>query len=481
MSLRMKLTIWTVLIACVLQLSIGLILQLYQTQAIEDYFDSRTEAHLSGFTSSLRGYLPNVNDSHVRQALQESALPQVDSGVWLTVVDNAGNILATNRRPAAIVSMEEIRRAAREHRFGYISLRKGINRPANIPFISTRACVSEVVGTDGQRYYFVLEESDMVAQQMLTLLRRVILISVPVSILATSVAAWIIAGIAVRPLHAIRAAAVRLRPESISSKIEVEPWTSEVQAVREELETARKSIEYAFAAQERFMSNVSHELKTPIAVLLTEAQNLRNAELPESVNAFLRSQQEELERLAMMVSSFLLLTQVRGGKKQPPIPTLCPIRDVLVESYAACAPFAKQYHVKLDLRLPEGEAADAEVLGNADLLRVVFDNIVRNAIRFSPEGATVLIHADVTPDHLIRVCIRDHGMGIPPELLSRIFDRFAQAPEEHRRGRGHGLGLEIALGIAELHSGAITAANCPDGGCEFTVTLPAYTLAQSDS
>ena len=72
------------------------------------------------------------------------------------------------------------------------------------------------------------------------------------------------------------------------------------------------------------------------------------------------------------------------------------------------------------------------------------------------------------------VKVRDHGPGIPAQHLTTIFDRFAQAGEEQRKGRGHGLGLAIAQGIAELHGGRISVQNCVDRGCEFEVMLPLY-------
>ena len=93
---------------------------------------------------------------------------------------------------------------------------------------------------------------------------------------------------------------------------------------------------------------------------------------------------------------------------------------------------------------------------------------------FSPKGAVVEISSAVEDKRLI-MRVRDVGPGIPDDLLPRIFDRFAQSTDEQRRGRGHGLGLEIAMGITEMHGGTITVVNRADGGCEFSVSLPVST------
>jgi two-component system OmpR family sensor kinase len=222
------------------------------------------------------------------------------------------------------------------------------------------------------------------------------------------------------------------------------------------------------------MSNVSHELKTPIAVMLAEAQTVRAAEAPQDVRAFLASTIDELEKLSRTVDSFLLLTRVRQGKGSLQNPFPCIARDILMDSYEGCASMAAQHGVRIDLHLPQDETADAAVVGNADLLRTVIDNLLRNAIRFSPRGDVVDVRARVDHDRLV-VSVRDHGPGIPADLVPRVFDRFAQSREEERRGRGHGLGLEIALGITELHGGSISVENIPadeGGGCRFAVTLP---------
>lgn len=473
MSLRLKLTLWMLVIFIVIQVSLALVLQLYQTRSIETYFNDRLASRLGLAADRIRPMLPNVPDQELDKLVREQAKMVAAIDLAFHLLDDRGELIATSRRPGVELSPENT---------GHL-LSGGTPHALLLPGaalgggpredVAARAAAIRLDGPDGRSYIFMVVDNDLFAQQMLALLTRIVLITIPIGIVATGVAAYLISGIAVRPLLHITAAARRLAPESITKHVEVPPLAAEVAAVREELEKARKRIEAGFATQERFMSNVSHELKTPIATILTEIQTLKLDGVPQQVRDFIRSESEELEKLAQMVDSFLLLTRVRHGKVQVPAAAHCLVRDVLMDSYSTSASFAKQHSIRIDLQLPEGPDADAAVIGNCDLLRIIFDNIIRNAVRFSPTGSIITIRTWIDGDD-IHISVRDRGNGIPPEVLPRIFDRFAQASDEQRRGRGHGLGLEIALGVAELHAGGITAANCTDGhgGCEFVVRLP---------
>jgi two-component system, OmpR family, sensor kinase len=137
--------------------------------------------------------------------------------------------------------------------------------------------------------------------------------------------------------------------------------------------------------------------------------------------------------------------------------------------------------VRLHAILAEETDRDLLMIGDPELLRTLVDNLLRNAIRFSPQGSRidVVVRTD-GPDNIC-ICVQDKGPGIPQPLIDRIFDRFAQGRGEEKLGRGSGLGLEIAQGIAELHGGRISASNLDEGGCEFCATLPLATSAAPDT
>ena len=237
-------------------------------------------------------------------------------------------------------------------------------------------------------------------------------------------------------------------------------------------------------------------------MLLTEGQVLDRRTLSPEATRFVESACEEMRRLGSMVESFLTLSRVNNGRAVQPS-AVCPVNELVMESASHCAGMANQHRVVLQPLLTE---LDIKVLGDLTLLRTMIDNLIRNAIRFSPAGEYVKIvvavvdqpevplgvrpdgwPAQTTPPRAgptagpaptlasMQISVRDFGPGIPTSILPRIFDRFVQAAEEQRLGRGHGLGLEIAQGVAELHGGTIAARNVEPKGCEFTITLPIFT------
>jgi signal transduction histidine kinase len=141
------------------------------------------------------------------------------------------------------------------------------------------------------------------------------------------------------------------------------------------------------------------------------------------------------------------------------------VNELVMDSIEANARYAANEKVSLRPVLSE-DGLESVVLCDRHLAQVALDNIVRNAIRFSPEGESMDVEVRHEADR-VGIAVRDRGPGCPVEILHRLFDRFAQSNEERRTGRGAGIGLEVAHGIMELHEGDITVANLEDGGCRF--------------
>lgn len=296
-------------------------------------------------------------------------------------------------------------------------------------------------------------------------------VSFLISLLSCGIATWFMSGIAVRPLLQVQAFAEEMSAETVAEGLEFDATDTspEIESLRNELDAAMARLGDGYDRQARFLANVSHELKTPISVIRTEAEVLLAGEAPrDDLKDFARSASEEMHRLGRMIESFLLLTRIRHGSAQIQARRHNP-NDLLMDTLDQSHAMAEQYGVKLDLTLHDGPEA-AEVEGNEDLLQTAIGNLIRNAIRFSPKNGHVEINCRATGEH-VEFRIRDFGPGVPPELLGRLFEPFTQADEERQRGRGTGLGLQIAQGIAELHGGHIGVANL-DVGCRFTLSVP---------
>ncbi len=118
------------------------------------------------------------------------------------------------------------------------------------------------------------------------------------------------------------------------------------------------------------------------------------------------------------------------------------------------------------------DSREALVMGDAALLASAVENVVRNAIRYTPPGTSVDISLDATPTHA-RIVVRDHGPGVPPDDLERIFLPFHRVgASRDRDSGGTGLGLSIAARAAKVHGGSVHAVNAADGGLQVTISLP---------
>ena len=229
----------------------------------------------------------------------------------------------------------------------------------------------------------------------------------------------------------------------------------------------------SFRAQERFISAVSHELKTPLSVMLGQAQVLaRLTREPGEYERFVAAVQDEARSLSRTVESLLLLAKAEAGL---PLLSRSPIsiNEAVMDAVSRCAPLADQREVRLatNLAMPSDERGEPIVEGDGEMLSLMVSNLIRNAIRYAPPDSAVGVQVAAAGDR-VEISVRDHGTGIPNEYLDRVFDRFFQVPKDTEAFRGVGLGLTITRGVAELHGGSVSVSNHPEGGCEFRVQLP---------
>lgn len=232
----------------------------------------------------------------------------------------------------------------------------------------------------------------------------------------------------------------------------------------------------AFARERQFISDASHEFKTPLTVINANAQLIRRwgdhdaAVRSESLDAIV----DESSRLAEMVGGMLTLAKADSGDQIPKEPlALNPlVADIVAHAHDRAAQKGLGLRAVL---APNGPY----VLGDASLIRQLISNLIDNAVKFTEAGEIVV---GVTPaPGLARITVADTGIGIEPETAERLFDRFFRGDPSHSRAiEGTGLGLAIVQSIARVHGGHVTAETRPEGGTVFTVEMPALELPEGD-
>lgn len=481
MSLRFRLTIWVLALFVAIKFVTSGVTWLYQRSMVSQLFDMQLQTRAASMAAQIEDRLPFLTADEELQEIadRESRYMQFASFRTL-IIGRHGENWTQSKLGWPEDVFETGKQAMQERQAQFGNFRVGWFENEGNPDGSARYVALPIKGSQGQPYALVVAASDEYVRAQSALVAKIFIMSGAFGVLAAGVSGWYVAGLAVAPLKRLKQVARQLRPESIGDQLSTPDRSLEVNQLTQALDEARDRIRKAFETQERFLSNVSHEIKTPIATLLVEAQTIDKSTLSKSAAQFVRTTEEEMRRLGRLVESFLTLTRIRDGKGMAKISHV-PANELILDSVANCAPMAKQYFVMIrPILIEDEEHVDATVAGEPELLRTMLDNLVRNAIRFSPQNGVVTIVASVG-NGVVSFGVRDEGPGLPPELLSKIFDRFVQAPDEHRRGRGHGLGLAIAQAVAELHGGSIGVSNLPGRGAEFIACIPLSNAASLDT
>ena len=217
-----------------------------------------------------------------------------------------------------------------------------------------------------------------------------------------------------------------------------------------------------------FISNISHELRTPVTSLKVLAETLQDGAIDDKAVAqdFLRKINIEVDRLTQMVNELSELSRIESGEVSLKIEPV-DVRKIVGRVTERLWAQAERGGLSLDVNIPSNLP---QALADEERLEQVLVNLVHNAIKFTPPGGRVAISARVEGDN-IQVSVVDNGVGIPADDLPRIFERFYKADKARASG-GTGLGLAIARHIVEAHGGRIWAESTEGKGSTFTFTIP---------
>ena len=217
--------------------------------------------------------------------------------------------------------------------------------------------------------------------------------------------------------------------------------------------------------QTDFVSNVSHEFKTPINAIEGYTMLLQSTEnIDETENEYIEKILFNTRRLSSLVSNILLLSKLENQSIQTHREKYAldeQIREDILALESLWEPKDIEFDVDLDT---------VRYYGNKNVLHHVWSNLLSNAIKFSPNGGTIKMRLYKENEKIVFL-IEDNGPGLSEEAKKHLFDKFYQADTSHKE-EGNGLGLALVKKILSLCDGEISAENMKDGGCRFTVTLP---------
>lgn len=290
-----------------------------------------------------------------------------------------------------------------------------------------------------------------------------------VALILAAVLSWLFARWVAAPLSKIAASAGEVAQGRFDHQIEIQ-GPAEVQDLGRAFNEMVRKVEAGRAAQRDFVANVSHELKTPLTSIQGFAQAILDGAAGDEAGRQHAAQviYDESDRLRRLVEELLDMARIESGQltfKREPV-DLNRLLGAVAERMNVRAAEAS---IRLIQRLP----ALPGIIGDGDRLAQVFTNLVDNAIKHTPAAGQVTLWGEAAPGW-VTIHVDDTGEGIPPDELSRIFERFYQLDKARAGGkaRGVGLGLAISRQIVEGHGGRLAAQSALGKGSRFSVQLP---------
>ena len=470
-GVRMQLTLWyTVIFAILLLIAGGLIylhlrdslassldtaLQIRAQQIAGDISEQNNQISLSDMASDLPGFDQGTDNLPATQA-------DVNFDSLVRLLDPQGHVL--HATPAFLklpVPANSVRQPLQGTPWqGTITAPDG----------QAVRIYSRTI-TDDKKVFAIIQVGASLAllQDTLARVATELLIAALCVLLVGALGSYWLAGRAFAPIRRLVEVTRTIKEGDLRQRVPVPQATDEVRALAVTFNEMLTSLEQMLNRQHRFVSDASHELRTPVAVIRskTELALQQPGEVEEYITV-LREINAESERLGRLISDLLALARGDEGKtpfEMEKVP-LC----LVAEAVAANAEtLAHERGVFLHVEIDEPVTVQGD---EARLIQVIM-NLLDNAIRYTNSGGCVTLRIEAV-DEQARLTVKDAGIGIGPEHLPHIFERFyrVDSARTHSREGGNGLGLAIAEWIVRAHQGSISVESQVGQGSTFTVTLP---------
>ncbi|MCC6413958.1 MAG: HAMP domain-containing protein [Saprospiraceae bacterium] len=325
----------------------------------------------------------------------------------------------------------------------------------------------------GQSYLIVAES--VFHPDELGNLQRILVITFLLGIGIVALGGWFFAGQAMAPVARIVDQVGKILPSDLSARLKTSNNHDELSRLVVTFNRLLDRIQFAFRMQKSFISNVSHEMKNPLSVIISQLEvSLGKKRAEEEYRATLQSVLEDTRELADVADKLLQLARVHS--EQPNIVfERIRLDELMLQSRESLLRLHPDYHIAFDIAgMPESEE-ELCILGNEPLLRSAILNLMDNGCKFSPDKhVDVRILFDGAGNHSLEIA--DRGPGIPERDLQLIFQPFYRS-SQNTRVRGSGIGLSLVDSILKLHRVGLKVASKPGEGTTFRLDFPAVAAA----
>ncbi len=459
MPIRWRLTLWFALILCAVLILSGIVLHIL----LQRYLDDQVDNNLRINSARVHGTL---NPQEIPQPLDyevvHSKLPPINEfispGIYIQLTDKSGNVVVKSNNlgeqelpvDPALISQGFAGNTA----IGTVAAGGGsrVRIMVSPLYLGEQVLLLEVAQS--------LNHIDATMAQV----RWAILVSILVALALATVSGSAIVRGALSPVSQVTHTARDIEASSdLNRRVDYRGPQDEIGELATTFDHMIEHLERVFQSQKNFVADASHELRGPLTVIRGNLdllkRKLNEAERRESLIAIER----ETVRMAKIVDDLLLLAEVESGESTRH--QTVSLKAILLEEVERARTIAGNRKIIIDRQ------QDVSVKGDAQRLKQLLANLVDNAIKYTPEHGTITLSLFKDLEWA-RLEVTDTGIGIAPEHLPHIFDRFYRVDKARSRGSGGtGLGLAIVKGIAEQHGGKVTVTSEPGKGSTFTAWL----------
>ena len=459
MSIRWRLTLWFTLILCAIMVLSGTVFY----ALLQGHLVNEVDSNLRVYSARVHGTL---HSDRIPQPLDfsviHSSLPIIDEfaspGMYLQIVDGNGDVVtkSDNLGEQELPVDQSLLNRGPEGNVAIGTVASGSG--------SVRIMASPLYLND-QILLLEVAESTKYLDTTMSEVRWSLLAAVSVALVLAGVSGWVIVRRALSPVERVTRAARDIETGSdLGRRVAYSGPADEVGRLAATFDHMIEHLERVFQSQKHFVADASHDLRGPLTAIQGNLDLLKFDDLnPEERQESLKAVEAETWRMASIVSDLAVLAELESGhlEQQEDVS----LRGMLLDTREWAGLLAGNRRIVIERQ------DDLWVKGSAHRLERLLSNLVGNAIKYTPDGGTITLSLFQDGDWAC-LQVSDTGIGIAPEHLPHIFDRFYRVDEARTRGDGgSGLGLAIVKGIAEQHRGRVTAASEPGKGSRFSVWL----------
>ena len=459
MPIRWRLTLWFSLILLVILVFSGIVLN----TLLRHYLLNDVDNNLQVYSARVHGTLhPETIPGPLDYSVIHDKLPPINEfsspGIYMQIIDSSGK-----------VQVQSDNLVNQELPVSPALIQKGISGDTAVQTVAAgdnadvRIMISPLYMPD-QTLILEVAQSLKPVDDALRQLRAALITGTLTALLLTGALGAILVRRTLQPVEHITRTARSIEESSdLNRRVGYSGPYDEIGQLATTFDHMIEHLDEAFKSQKHFIADASHELRTPLTVIKGNLDLLKRNMSEEDRKESLRAIESETGRLTKIAADLILLAEVEAGQiaRQENVS----LKGIVGEELKRARLVADNLHIIL------GRMEELSVTGDAYKLSQVLSNLVDNAIKYTPDGGTITLSVFRDGDWA-RLEVSDTGIGIAPEDLPHLFDRFYRVDKARSMARGGtGLGLAIVKGIVEQHGGKVTVTSQPGKGSAFTVWL----------